>query len=91
MKTKHLESFGSAKYYQSLIASVYNNNNLWRKVANILGNIRRDLRDWPHIDKTNQRREAEKYAKKSLTDTKLPDNVKQYLKDGINAEFNFNI
>lgn len=91
---KHLESFGSVNHYSKLIRLVENWNgrpNVWRKVANMLNTIRRDLREWPHVDKSNQRREVISYINKALIDTKFPDAVKIALVEGINSEFNFGI
>ncbi|MHC4048255.1 hypothetical protein, partial [Bradyrhizobium sp. 23AC] len=63
--------------------------NLWRKCANLLNNVRRDLRPWSFVDPTNQKREAEKYARHALKDTHLPDDVKTALKSGMSVEFGF--
>jgi len=91
MKTKHPESFGSDKYYHNVIVLVTSSNNLWRKVANLLSNLRRDMREWPHIDRENQAKEAKKYVVKALKDTKLPSEVSSALKEGIHSEFGFEL
>jgi len=88
---KNLSSFGSLDNYNEVISLVKDDSVLWRKVANLLNNTRRDLRDWPMVDKTNQRESVKKYIRKAFTDTKLPAGVVAALKLGINREFKFRV
>jgi hypothetical protein len=85
----HLESFGSIRHYRNLILTVKDNPYLWHKVARILNKLRRDLHPWNFVDRENQLREGEKYAKQALKDTKLPRDVKIFLMLGIMSEFGF--
>jgi hypothetical protein len=85
----NLESFGSIRHYKLLILRVKDDKILWRKVSNILNNLRRDLRPWQVVDRTNQLREGEKYAIQALRDTKLPRDVKIYMITGMMSEFGF--
>jgi len=85
----NLESFGSVRHYKRLIDRVKDNPYLWRKVANLLTNLRRDLHPWQVVDRATQLREGEKYAIQALRDTRLPREVKIYLIMGMMSEFNF--
>jgi hypothetical protein len=85
----NLESFGSIKHYRSLILAVKDNKELWRKVANILNNLRRDTRPWPMVHRPTQLKVAEEYVVKALKDTRLPRDIKIYLIVGIMSEFGF--
>ena len=85
-----LQSFGSNKHYGDLIRLIQHDKVLWKKVANLLNNIRRDLRPWAFVDRTNQIREARKYILRALKDTKLPDEVKCLVQRGIYTEFGIN-
>lgn len=87
---KHLESFGSVTYYRKLIILTNRNDEFWRKVAHILNKTRRDLRSWDVVDKETQKKEAEKYVQQAIRDTKLPDQIKDALKEGMTMEFGFN-
>ena len=86
---KHLESFGSFELYLDCIMLVEHDKYLWRKCANILNNLRRDLRVWPHIAMENQVASAKSYLKKALVDTKMAEPVRVALKQGITNEFGF--
>lgn len=60
----------------------------WRKVARLLGNIRRrnhvDFKGTAYQNMTN-------YARRAYKDTKLPRLVKVYLRAGIKCEFKFDV
>jgi len=86
---RHLESFGKLDLYLETISLVKYNRHLWRKVANILNNLRHDLRVLEWTPKENQVKCAKEYLSKSLVDTKMPDEVRTALKTGINREFGF--
>ena len=85
----HLESFGAIKHYRELILRVENDKYLWHKVAHILNKLRRDLHPWQVVDRDNQRREAEKYAKQALKDTVIPSDVRDLMLQGMKSEFGF--
>ena len=87
---KHPQSFGWIIYYSKLIELTYNNKHSWRKCANILNNVRANLREWSFVDKRNQFNAAEAYAKQAIRDTILPPDVKAALMQGMFAEFKFN-
>ncbi len=89
MKEYNLTSFGSLLIYYNLITMVSNNKYLWRKVANLLNNLRRDLRYWDFVDRDIQKKEAFKYIIKALKDTIMPNEVKEALKKGISIEFGY--
>ena len=100
---KNLESFGSIRHYKRLIDRVKDDRILWRKVANILNNVRYLL----HISIDNESqfrsgigdvainyqeirlRNGEEYAIQALRDTKLPREVKIYMIMGMMSEFGF--
>jgi hypothetical protein len=86
---RHLESFGKLDLYLETISLVKHDRNLWRKVANILNNLRNQLRVWPHIAMENQVASAKQYLGKALVDTKMSEPVREALKIGINREFGF--
>jgi hypothetical protein len=88
MKTNPF-SFGSIEHYIKVIPLVQYDKHLWRKVANIVNNVRRQMHPWPFVDKSLQFKEAKKYVEMALNDTKLPDNIKEALRDGLTNEFNF--
>lgn len=86
---KHLESFGSFELYLDTIMLVEHDKYLWQKCANILNNLRRDLRVWEHIPREGQTKAAYAYVVKALVDTKLTEPVRVALKRGITNEFGF--
>jgi len=73
-------------YYDLALLTFY--TPYWRKVARLLGNIRR----MNHIDfnGTSYQRMTT-YARRAFKDTKLPRLVKFYLREGIKCEFKFDI
>ncbi len=88
---KNLSSFGSLENYKEVISLVEHDKTLWRKVANLLNNTRRDLRPWPMVDRENQVKSVNQYIRKAFKDTKLPAGVVAALKLGINREFKFRV
>lgn len=88
---KNLESFGSLDHYKEVITLVKDNKWQWRKVANLLNNIRRDLRPWDVVDRDTQKESVRQYIRKALKDTKLPAGVMAALKLGINREFGYRV
>lgn len=69
---------------------VMRNKNHWRKVARIIGKARRQMHPWTFVDKEGQFASTREYVQQALTDTKLPDEVKTALKEGLSLEFGFN-
>jgi hypothetical protein len=87
--TTHLESFGTMAFYGQLINIVRHNKEWWRKVSRFLNKYRRQMHPWEHIDRNTQREQAYKDIIQSLRDTRLPDDVKDLLKKGLEYEFQF--
>lgn len=87
--TTHIESFGSFDDYAQVIMVVYYNREWWRKTARMLNKLRLQLRPWPHVDRESQRIQANKDAIHSLRDTRLPSDVIENLKKGMEREFQF--
>ena len=86
----NLASFGPIELYRSLIMLVNRNNDHWRKVPSLINQVRRQMHPWQHIDKEGQFASAREYVIQALKDTKLPDNVKAAVKEGLALEFGFN-
>ena len=84
---KHIESFGSAKFYGRLIPVIINNKTHWRKIARLVGKLRFQIRPLNFVCRETQLESTEEYIKQALTDTKLPEYIKENLKWGIAAEF----
>jgi len=73
-------------YYKLALLTFY--TPYWRKVARLLGNIRR----MNHLDFTGVcYNRMISYARRSYKDTKLPRLVKVYLREGIRCEFKFDV
>jgi hypothetical protein len=88
---KNLESFGSIRHYRYLINRVKDDKHLWQKVAHILNKLRRDLRPWQVVHRETQLKEGEKYFIQALKDSRLPKDVKFYLRWGVMLEFGFKL
>ena len=86
----NLASFGSIDLYREVIMKVMRNKNHWRKTANLINNVRRQMSPHPFVDKEYQFNDAQKMAKAALRDTILPDNIKDEIKKSLALEFGFN-
>lgn len=80
-------SLGSNKYYSSLIPEVSKNKHYWRKCANFLNKVRFNMKPRTFISPDNQKKSTKEYIQKAMVDTKLPDNVKEHLMEGVHSEF----
>ena len=91
MNTKklQLESLGKMSFYGNVTNIVMHDKEWWRKTARFLSKIRRQMKPWPMVDRNAQRECAYKDILQSLNDTRLPDDVKEYLKRGLEGEFQF--
>ena len=85
----NIESFGSINHYRELILRIKDNKFLWRKVARILNKLRLDLRPWVVVDRATQLEVAKKYVIQALNDSVLPEDVKIFMKRGMESEFGF--
>jgi len=91
MKTKSdnklLSSIGPWEIYHKLALLTFYTP-YWRKVARLLGNIRRRN----HIDfKGSAYQNMTRYARRAYKDTKLPLLVKDTLRNCITIEFKFDV
>ncbi len=86
---KHLESFGPAVLYAEAIRLTENSPKLWRKAANLVNNIRNQMRPHGFVDREYQFKDAQKMARQAFNDTKIPDDLKAALKNGLSLEFGF--
>jgi hypothetical protein len=87
--TTQLESFGSMAFYGNVINVVRHNREWWRKVSRMLNKLRRRLHPWPSVDRETQLAYAYKDIVQSLKDTRLPIDVIENLKKGMEYEFHF--
>lgn len=85
----NISSIGPIEIYKEVIFRIIRNKNHWRKVANMMNQIHRQMKPWPHIDRDGQHASAQQTLIQSLKDTKLPLEIKEEIKKASAIEFQF--